>query len=67
MTEILSYILGFLVLIMVITAVHEAGHFYIAKLFKVKILDSVDKLILISLWSIKITIRKSKNGINLNI
>ena len=39
MTEILSYILGFLVLIMVITAVHEAGHFYIAKLFKVKILD----------------------------
>ena len=24
---------------MVITAVHEAGHFYIAKLFKVKILD----------------------------
>ena len=39
MTVILTYILGFLVLIMVITAVHEAGHFYIAKLFKVKILD----------------------------
>ena len=39
MIEILSYLLGFLALIMVITAIHEAGHFYVAKFFKVKILD----------------------------
>ena len=39
MIEILSYILGFLTLIMVITAVHEAGHFYVARFFEVKILD----------------------------
>ena len=39
MIEILSYLLGFLALIMVITAIHEAGHFYVARFFKVKILD----------------------------
>ena len=39
MIEILSYILGFLILIMVITAIHEAGHFYVARFFNVKILD----------------------------
>lgn len=39
MIEIFSYILGFLTLIMVITAIHEAGHFYVARFFGVKILD----------------------------
>lgn len=39
MIEIFSYILGFLTLIMVITAIHEAGHFYVARFFNVKILD----------------------------
>ena len=39
MIEIFSYILGFLTLIMFITAIHEAGHFYVARFFNVKILD----------------------------
>ena len=39
MIEIFSYILGFLTLIMIITAIHEAGHFYVARFFNVKILD----------------------------
>ena len=35
----LIYITAFIFLIMTITAVHEAGHFFVAKFFKVKILD----------------------------
>ncbi len=35
----LFYIFGFLTLISVITAIHEAGHYFMARLFKVTILD----------------------------
>jgi regulator of sigma E protease len=37
--NIFIYISAFIFLIMVITAVHEAGHFFVARFFKVKILD----------------------------
>ena len=36
---VLTYIVGFIALIMVITAIHEAGHYYVARFFKVTILD----------------------------
>ena len=36
---LLTYIVGFIALIMVITAIHEAGHYYVARFFKVTILD----------------------------
>ena len=36
---LLTYIIGFITLIMVITAIHEAGHYSVARFFKVTILD----------------------------
>ena len=36
---LLTYIIGFIILIMVITAIHEAGHYSVARFFKVTILD----------------------------
>ena len=36
---LLTYIVGFITLIMVITAIHEAGHYSVARFFKVTILD----------------------------
>ena len=36
---LLIYIAGFITLIMIITAIHEAGHYFVARFFKVKILD----------------------------
>ncbi len=36
---LLTYIFGFITLIMVITAIHEAGHYSVARFFKVTILD----------------------------
>ena len=36
---VLTYIVGFITLIMVITAIHEAGHYSVARFFKVTILD----------------------------
>tara|TARA_E500000075_G_scaffold24588_1_gene21349 strand:+ start:309 stop:1634 length:1326 start_codon:yes stop_codon:yes gene_type:complete len=36
---LLTYIVGFITLIMVITAIHEAGHYFVARFFKVTILD----------------------------
>ena len=36
---LLTYIVGFIALIMVITAIHEAGHYSVARFFKVTILD----------------------------
>ena len=36
---VLTYIVGFIALIMVITAIHEAGHYSVARFFKVTILD----------------------------
>ena len=35
----LIYIIGFITLILVITAIHEAGHYSVARFFKVTILD----------------------------
>ena len=35
----LVYIFGFLTLILIITAIHEAGHYSMARFFKVTILD----------------------------
>ena len=36
---LLIYIVGFITLIIIITAIHEAGHYFVARFFKVKILD----------------------------
>ena len=36
---LLTYIVGFITLIMIITAIHEAGHYSVARFFKVTILD----------------------------
>ena len=36
---LLTYIFGFITLIMIITAIHEAGHYSVARFFKVTILD----------------------------
>ena len=36
---LLTYIVGFITLIMVITAIHEVGHYSVARFFKVTILD----------------------------
>ena len=39
MTAVLTYLISFVVLISVITIIHESGHFFAARIFKVKVLD----------------------------
>ena len=39
MTTVLTYLISFVVLISVITIIHESGHFFAARIFKVKVLD----------------------------
>ena len=39
MTAVLTYLISFVVLISVITIIHESGHFFAARICKVKVLD----------------------------
>ena len=39
MTAVLTYLIAFVVLISVITIIHESGHFFAARICRVKVLD----------------------------
>ena len=39
MTAVLTYLIAFIVLISVITIIHESGHFFAARICRVKVLD----------------------------
>ena len=39
MTAVLTYLIAFVVLISVISIIHEAGHFFAARICRVKVLD----------------------------
>ena len=39
MTAVLTYLIAFVILISVITIIHESGHFFAARICRVKVLD----------------------------
>ena len=58
----LVYIFGFLTLILIITAIHEAGHYSMARFFKVTVLDfSIGMVKSLKSWKDSLQHLKSKN------